>query len=107
LLDKGETLLLKGFKVDHETTSGQLVFDPDFHLKLMRTVAKTGNVEVTGRKICPKCKNGFLLKGKKAYGCSNYNKGCDFVYPFEKLRNILKDQTVTEELVYKVLSESH
>ena len=31
---------------------------------------------------CPKCKQGFILKGKAAYGCSNYKSGCDFVVPF-------------------------
>ncbi|MFV0566250.1 MAG: DNA topoisomerase 3 [Flavobacteriaceae bacterium] len=32
---------------------------------------------------CPKCKNGHILKGKTAYGCSAYKSGCDFVLPFE------------------------
>lgn len=31
---------------------------------------------------CPKCKQGKLLKGKTAYGCSAYKNGCDFVLPF-------------------------
>lgn len=31
---------------------------------------------------CPKCKKGTLIKGKSAYGCSDYKSGCDFVLPF-------------------------
>ncbi|AUP78126.1 type IA DNA topoisomerase [Flavivirga eckloniae] len=31
---------------------------------------------------CPKCKQGHILKGKKAYGCSAYKTGCNFVMPF-------------------------
>jgi len=31
---------------------------------------------------CPKCENGQLVKGKKAYGCTLYGKGCDFTLPF-------------------------
>ena len=31
---------------------------------------------------CPKCKHGAILKGKSAYGCSQYKTGCDFVLPF-------------------------
>lgn len=27
---------------------------------------------------CPKCKQGKLLKGKRAFGCSRYREGCDF-----------------------------
>ena len=30
---------------------------------------------------CPKCKKGNLIKGKTAYGCSEYKAGCDFVLP--------------------------
>jgi DNA topoisomerase-3 len=32
--------------------------------------------------ICPKCKKGNLIKGKSAFGCSDYKSGCDFVLPF-------------------------
>lgn len=31
---------------------------------------------------CPKCKKGSIKKGKSAYGCSLYNKNCDFLVPF-------------------------
>lgn len=31
---------------------------------------------------CPKCKKGTLIKGKKAYGCSGFATGCNFVLPF-------------------------
>ncbi|WP_109437655.1 type IA DNA topoisomerase [Aquimarina sp. AU119] len=32
--------------------------------------------------VCPKCKHGKLLKGKTAFGCSDYKNGCNFVLPF-------------------------
>lgn len=32
---------------------------------------------------CPKCKKGRMLKGKKAFGCSEYKNGCSFLIPFE------------------------
>ena len=31
---------------------------------------------------CPKCKTGNLLKGKSAYGCSNFQNGCKTIIPF-------------------------
>ena len=31
---------------------------------------------------CPKCKSGGLVKGKSAYGCSDYKVGCRTVIPF-------------------------
>ena len=33
--------------------------------------------------VCPKCKKGTIRKGKSAYGCSEFNKTCDFVIPFK------------------------
>ena len=32
---------------------------------------------------CPNCKQGYILKGSSAYGCSAYKNGCDFKLPFE------------------------
>ena len=34
-------------------------------------------------KPCPKCGKGTIIKGKTAYGCSNWKNGCDFRQPFE------------------------
>jgi DNA topoisomerase-3 len=43
---------------------------------------------------CPKCQKGTILKGKMAYGCSNYKSGCDFKVPFDVVREKLKDQNL-------------
>lgn len=31
---------------------------------------------------CPKCEMGNMVKGKTAYGCSDWKNGCDFKVPF-------------------------
>ena len=49
---------------------------------------------------CPKCKKGKILKGKKAYGCSNWKNGCGLVIPFEIYGKKLT-QTQTETLIKK------
>lgn len=49
---------------------------------------------------CPKCKEGKILKGQKAYGCSNWKNGCKFVIPFEVYGKKLT-QTQTETLIKK------
>ena len=33
--------------------------------------------------VCPKCKKGQVLKGKQAYGCSEWKNKCSFQIPFE------------------------
>ncbi|MFH4967248.1 DNA topoisomerase 3 [Gaetbulibacter sp. M240] len=32
---------------------------------------------------CPKCRKGTILKGKKAFGCSDFKSGCNFMLPFK------------------------
>ena len=32
---------------------------------------------------CPRCKQGAILVGKRAWGCSRWREGCRFVLPFE------------------------
>lgn len=39
--------------------------------------------EQTKDLICPKCKKGKVIKGKTAYGCSEWKNGCDFRISFE------------------------
>ena len=33
-------------------------------------------------KPCPKCGKGHIIKGRTAYGCSEWKNGCDFRLPF-------------------------
>ena len=35
-------------------------------------------------KVCPVCGQGTIIKGKTAYGCSNWKGGCNFRLPFEE-----------------------
>jgi DNA topoisomerase III len=34
-------------------------------------------------KPCPVCGKGVIIKGRTAYGCSNWKNGCTFKVPFE------------------------
>ncbi|MBC2845046.1 DNA topoisomerase 3 [Winogradskyella flava] len=77
LLDKGSTVNLKGFKVDGKSIEGLLRFDEAFKLKLEPKQAK-----IEAGDTCPKCKTGNILKGKTAFGCSNYKTGCDYRVSF-------------------------
>ena len=49
---------------------------------------------------CPKCKGGFLLKGKSAYGCNQFKTGCDFVLPFKYL-----DKKISEKQFIRLLQK--
>ncbi len=80
LLSKGSTVNLKGFKIMNQTLEGLLRFDADFKLKLEPKQSKVQPI-ATGDP-CPKCKTGKILKGKTAFGCSNYKMGCDYRVSF-------------------------
>jgi DNA topoisomerase-3 len=44
--------------------------------------------------ICPKCQKGNMLKGKAAYGCSEYKNGCHFKVSFEQFGKKLTDNQI-------------
>ena len=47
--------------------------------------------------LCPKCKKGKIIKGKTAYGCSEWKADCTFRIPFEIISG--------EEDIVKLISE--
>ncbi|WP_417557527.1 DNA topoisomerase 3 [Mesoflavibacter zeaxanthinifaciens] len=108
LLDKGSTVNLKGFKVNEASVEGLLRFDDNFKLKL--EPKKENSAKATKKnvdeKTCPKCKKGTIIKGKTAYGCSNYKNGCDFRFSYDLIREKAKGQQLTKELVFKILNEN-
>ncbi|ARV05531.1 DNA topoisomerase III [Polaribacter sp. SA4-10] len=122
LIDKGCTTNLKGFKTDAGAVEGLIRFDERFSLKLepkqaiiANEVKQSANYnEITSSKThgndkdkitCPKCKKGTILKGKTAYGCSNYKLGCDFVFTFENIKKVANGRPLTKELVIDIISK--
>lgn len=107
LLDKGCTTNLKGFKTDSEIVEGLLRFDEEFNIKLepKQTVTKEKDQSHNeNEKIpCPKCHNGNIIKGKTAYGCSEYKQGCDFIFPFKDIKEIANGQALTKALVLEII----
>ncbi|WP_166384858.1 type IA DNA topoisomerase [Polaribacter sp. 11A2H] len=107
LVDKGCTTNLKGFKTDNGSVEGLIRFDDAFKLKLepKQKVVTSNSVEKSSDKImCPKCKQGTILKGKTAYGCSAYKSGCDFVFTFDNIKKIANGKPLTKDLVIKIIS---
>lgn len=104
LLQKGSTVNLKDFKTEAGMIEGLLRLDDDFKLKL--EPKKTVKKETPDSLTCPKCQKGTIIKGNTAYGCSDYKSGCDFKVTFEVVREKLKDQKPSKELVYAILKDS-
>lgn len=51
---------------------------------------------------CPICYKGHIIKGKTAYGCSNYNTGCTFRLPFAEASDSL-----TPTRLYKLIQKKY
>jgi DNA topoisomerase-3 len=107
LLEKGSTVNLKGFKTTLGATEGLLRFTDQFTLQLEeKKLAVTPRQKpVPNPMPCPLCGQGTVIKGKTAYGCSNYQKGCNFRYPFQVLRQKANGAPLTEALVFELLHQ--
>ena len=51
---------------------------------------------------CPVCGKGHIVKGKTAFGCSNYAGGCNKTYPFTDFPADSKPDAL-EKLIKKTL----
>lgn len=101
LLDKKSTTNLKGFKTELGKVEGIIRFDEAFKYKLEPKKISTLSTSIIS---CPKCKKGAVLRGKNAYGCSHYKEGCNFVFTFEKVKEIANGKPLTKELVLEIIS---
>ncbi len=109
LVEKGCTVSLKGFKQGTEKVAGLVRFDDNFALVLEPPKTKTpanGKPKTANKEVltCPKCKKGTVVKGKTAYGCSAWQSGCDFRFPFAEIRKKAEGQVLTKELVTSILT---
>lgn len=108
LVQKGCTVNLKGFKNEgsktDEVLEGLLRFNNTFQLILE---PKKKEKKIPDTLSCPKCKKGTVIKGKLAYGCSDYKNGCDFRCSFGDIKTKAADRPLTKELVFSILNEGH
>ncbi len=108
LLTKGCTVSLKGFKTETGKTDGLIRFNEEFQLILEEKKSKSTTEKNKGSEklLCPKCSNGTILKGKTAFGCSDYKGNCDFKVSFEKIRRESEGEKMTKELVYHIIKNA-
>jgi DNA topoisomerase-3 len=66
--------------------------------KVQKKVVKPKN-GISSEK-CPKCKQGTLIKGSKAYGCSDFKNGCSFLLPLK-----YEGKTISEKQYIRLLQK--
>jgi len=72
---KKKSPAIKGFTYNDLKIDGRLILDDTCEIVLQ--------TEIKDDSTCPKCQAGKIVKGKTAYGCTNFKSGCDFRIPFE------------------------
>ena len=84
LIQKKKTPSIKGFVVNSKKVNGQLILNSNFDVEFIEDIELTTNKKnaTVENQICPKCKQGHIIKGKTAFGCNRYKEGCDFREPF-------------------------
>ena len=88
LVGKSKTSNSKSWKNDGEKLEGIAILNDRFELEFVP--------KVTAPMPCPKCKKGTLIKGKQAYGCSEWKSGCNVVLPFAYAEKSLSEQQVRQ-----------
>ena len=106
LISKGSTVNLKGFKRGQQKVDGVVRFDAQYQLILLppkAKIPKRSQSKVSASMLCPKCKKGNVVKGKTTYGCSAWQGGCDFRFPFDDLLKRIGKRKATAKLVKEIL----
>jgi len=111
LMKMGSTVTLKGFIKDGKKVNGKLAFDANKQLIFQQDIGTTTSKKGTAKNkaademTCPRCKKGKIVKGKTAYGCSNWKSGCGFKVSFTKIREAIGTRPVTKAAVMAVLTK--
>lgn len=59
-------------------------------------VAEVPSPVPIAKPVCPTCKKGSILRGKTAYGCSEYKNGCTFRLDYATYGENLSDEALIE-----------
>ncbi len=92
LCRKGRSSEITVTHSDGKIVSGNLLFNSDFSLMFESKAA--------AELRCPQCKNGLIVKGKSAWGCSAFRNGCQLRVPFVFMGKGLSESHM-EQLILK------
>jgi DNA topoisomerase-3 len=103
MVAKGKTPMIKGFILNGEKTDGILKLNSSFEIEF-ENKTKAKPVKENTMPSCPKCGVGTIIKGKTAYGCSEWKSGCDFRFSFDDIKAKANGRALTKELVLEIIS---
>lgn len=101
LIVKKKSGKITGFEINGQKQKGFLLLNDDFTISFEADQDEPVKEKIAKEKnlICPKCKQGTILKGKTAYGCSRYSEGCNFLISFAQLQSEYHTLDLNSELL--------
>ncbi|RDC63920.1 type IA DNA topoisomerase [Adhaeribacter pallidiroseus] len=99
LFKKGKTPVIKGLHLPGNSDKTDAILTLDENLTLQPQLADKKPLADPFAQ-CPKCKQGEILKGNSAYGCSRFRDGCSFLLPF-----VIASKTLTEKNITDLLTK--
>ncbi len=66
--------------------------------KKEKTAGQPETAAVPAKPVCPICKKGSILRGKTAYGCSEYKNGCTFRMDYATYGEGLSDEELIKAI---------
>lgn len=100
LIDKKKTPKIKGFAKGSNKITGTIILNNNYIPELQEEIEEVAKTDSTPNVFtCPKCNLGTLLKGNKAWGCSQYKNGCRFLIPFDDLMQKNNSNELNKEIV--------
>lgn len=112
LIAKGSTVNLKGFMMRGQKTDGKIILNdqqvPELVVAPAENKTDNGSSKAnTPAVICPLCLKGKIIKGKTAFGCSNWKSGCKYRFPFSEIRVKASGKKITAKLLIELLKNHH
>lgn len=104
LIEKKATTKLKGFVVDGKKVEGVITLSADWQLEFENKTVEKQAYKENAMPPCPKCKVGKIMRGKTAYGCTEWKSGCDFRFTFEQIKEKAQGRELSPGLVLRIMN---
>jgi len=104
LIEKKSTTKLKGFMVNGQKVEGVIKLTADCQLIFENAAVAKQAKKDNSMPPCPKCKVGRIMRGKTAYGCTEWKSGCDFRFTFEEIKEKAQGRALSPGLVLRIMN---
>ncbi|MDE6370667.1 MAG: DNA topoisomerase III, partial [Duncaniella sp.] len=93
LSDNSNAKINNGSQTEGEGENGKVSAD-----KPKPTKPRAPRVTKFEQVMCPVCKQGHIVKGRTAFGCSRHKEGCHSIWPFEKYPETLTPAKLKKQI---------